>query len=224
MHRLAQAHGVVRPLDFKLFSCRQYALDVRRYLLRSLAVSKYTHGCVALKLCAGVHKPMSARGYLAIWRALRRRAPDTRKSPHCYEVLLTARAPPPHLMMAFSRAAFLQRHCSNGPSLMFHYLQHHWECDPECSWLHQLVHEVRAVVQCFPAAKMLLESSCTVRAAIASFQEEPRGWQNCTLQARKAFQADLQVRYEKASDLGVSQFRQRQVRVLSVLAVISISG
>ena len=125
----ACAMGVVRPLEYRFFSARQYDLNVRRYLLRSLAVSRYTHGCVALNLATGVHKKR-AKGCLAIWRALRRREPVQRKLPHSYEVFLSAKAPSPPLMMAFVRATSLQRHGGTGPAKLFRYLQAHWAWSP----------------------------------------------------------------------------------------------
>ena len=200
LYRHSQALGVVRPLQYRFFSARQFSLAVRRYLLRSLSVSKYTHGCVALTLAAGVHKRLWSQGYIALWRALLRREPVQGKLPHAYEVLLAAQAPSPPLMLAFVRATFLQRHIQVGPSALFWYLQAHWEYDQAKSWLAQLKHDVEAVSQYVPAARVLLDSGNPVRDVLASMHDNPRWWQKCVLQAQKAFLADLRLWHETASN------------------------
>ena len=107
---------------------------------------------------------------------------------------------PPPLMLAFARAAFLQRHVLTGPSTLFHYLQAHWELDAKRSWLGQLVSDVSLVVAFVPAARMLRDAVCPVREVLVSMQEHPKWWQKCVVQAQKAFIQDLELWYSRAKE------------------------
>ena len=74
-HRFAHAHGILRPLAYRFFSARQYPLSTRRYILRSLSVSRFLFGSVALNLKLGVTRRLWFRSYMSLWRTLQRRDP-----------------------------------------------------------------------------------------------------------------------------------------------------
>ena len=165
-YRSSHAHGICRPLAYRYFSCRQFPLTTRRYILKSLAVSRFQYGSVALTLRTGVCKRQWYRSYISLWRSLQRRDPATKKFAHPYKVLLDAQAPSPPLALALARACFLQRIALFGPCQVLWALQCEWEQHPPTSWLHQVHEDVRLVALTVPAVRVLLQANCTVRALL----------------------------------------------------------
>ena len=191
--RLSQALTVSRPLAFKFFSNSRYPLAVRRCMLRSLVISKYVHGSVALCLEVGAHHRQWCAAYVSLWRTLCRRDPTTKKLLHAFEVLAVARAASPDLALACARAVFLQKHAVHGPATLLVYLQSHWELAGSRAWLSQLQRDVQAVCEYVPAARVLLDVPCPVRALFDSFVDEPKWWVHCVRQACKRYVADLEL-------------------------------
>ena len=190
-YRLAQAQSVSRPLAFRFFANSRYPLDVRRSILRSLAVSKFVHGSVALCLDVGVHYRRWCNSYISLWRTLCKREPGSQKLLHAYEVLALAKAVSPPLALAYSRAIFLQRHALQGPTTLLVYLQAHWEKSGCKSWLHQLLLDIRHVSALVPGARVLQDSPCPIRALFDSFVDAPHWWVNCVRTAHRRFMAEL---------------------------------
>ena len=198
-YRFGQARSVSRPLAYRFFSSPAYPLAVRRYLLKSLALSRFVHGSVALTLHVGLHRRKWHNHYLSLWRTLLRRSKLSQKLPHAYETLRAARAPAPPLAQAYARATFLQRHILKGPAVLMHLLQLHWEMDPARSWLAQLQRDLETVCLYLPTVRPFLQEGCSVRAILASLQEQPGWWVKCVRQAQAAFQAYLDVWFKQAS-------------------------
>ena len=191
-HRYAHAQGIARPLSYRFFSAKRFPLELRRYILRSLAVSRFLYGSVALNLRIGVCRRFWYRSYLALWRTLQRRDYETKKHVHPYRVLQEAAAPSPPLALAYARATFLQRLALAGPALPLRLLQHEWELCPREAWLQQLHGDVKLVATMVPAARQLLDSPCLIRSIFETFVEQPHWWSRCVQQACKVFQKDLE--------------------------------
>ncbi|CAE7193595.1 unnamed protein product, partial [Symbiodinium microadriaticum] len=189
--RFAQSMGVVRPLRRKLFGALRFDLQVRRTLLRSLAVSRYVHTAAALLLHANVHRRLWERQYMAIWRVLvARNAVDVQA--HCYEVLRQAQAPSPALALAVARAACLRKLFTDGPAELLTFLWDHWQQHPKSSWLAQLEEDVRHVAVFRPEALRCLGFAPFVPAILDSFSTDPWWWSSQVKSAVRQFQADLE--------------------------------
>ena len=184
LFRHAQAVAVARPLARQFFAASQYPLHIRRYMLRSLVMSRYVHGSVALTLRTKLDQRQWNNFYISLWRTLCRRDHATKKHAHAYEVLCWAQAPSPPLALAYARAVFLQRHVTTGPSEVFQLLQVHWETDPEASWLHQLLRDIRIVQLYVPAVQVLQGTSCPIRSLLDSLDERPGWWVQCVRRAQ----------------------------------------
>ena len=193
LFRASQAYAVTKALAHRFFSSSRYPIAIRRFMLRSLAMSRYLHGSVALTLHTGLARRMWNTHYVAILRTLTRREPGTKKLMHVYRVLLRADLPCPPLAMAYARATFLQRHVRQGPAMLFVLLQQHWENDPHKSWLSQLAKDVEVVVRYVPELAFLLREDCRVRALMESFHDKPRWWIGCVKKAYRGFAADLRL-------------------------------
>ena len=190
-HRFSQAMGVVRPLRRKLFGALRFDLQVRRTLLRSLAVSRYVHTAASLLLHATVHRRLWERQYLAIWRVLvARHAVDTQA--HCYEVLRQAQAPSPALAIAHARATCLRKLFTCGPPELLTLLWDHWSLHPKSSWLAQLNEDVQHVAVYKPTVLACLGQAPYVAALLESFATDVWWWPAQVKAAARQFQADLE--------------------------------
>ena len=189
--RFAQSMGVVRPLRRRLFGALRFDLQVRRTLLRSLAVSRYVHTAAALLLHANVHRRLWERQYMAIWRVLiARHAADVQA--HCYEVLRQAQAPSPALALAVARATCLRKLSTNGPTELLTLLWDHWQLHPKSSWLAQLEDDVQHVAVFRPEALRCLGSAPFVPAILDSLSTDPWWWPSQVKSAVRQFQVDLE--------------------------------
>ena len=190
-YRHSQALSVSRPLGYRFFASGRYQLKVRRYLLRSLVISKFVHGSVSLCLSTGVLRRLWFRNYVALWRSLCPRDPGTRQYLHSYEVLAVADAAPPNLALALARATFLHKHAAQGPCPLLVLLQLEWEMAPMKSWLHQLADDVALVQDYVPAVATVLQTACPVRTLMGTFEEQPGWWLSCVRQAISCYRRDL---------------------------------
>ena len=142
--RFSQAAGTLKPLRRKLFGAREFPLQTRAFLLRSLVVSKFSHSVAALLLQAACQVRVWEQHYVALWRALfHRRATD--KSVHSLRVLHEAHALSPTLALAKARAGFLRRVFVHGPRDLLSLLWDHWKLHPSSSWLKQLKDDIAHV-------------------------------------------------------------------------------
>ena len=190
-YRRSLALGTAKPLVSKFFSCPAFALPLRRHLLRSLVMSRFYYGSTALHLTTALDRRVWHQAYVALWRVLLRRD-KTGKQPHAFAVLATADAPAPSLSLAYARATLLQKLVMHGPQVLLALLQLHWESDPTKSWLGQLAGDVALVAQFTPAARLVLQTRCCVRAVFESMVEEPHWWR------RTVWKACLQSRADHA--------------------------
>ena len=128
-----------------------------------------------------------------LWRRLLRRDWTTSKRAHSIHVLSQARAPSPLLALAAARASFLRRLLEHGPAECLHLMQAQWEEFPERSWLGQLTGDVKLVAQYVPAAKLLLQTACPMRALLHAHYDNPRWWTLTVKAACKVCIADFQA-------------------------------
>ncbi|CAE7462360.1 CFDP2 [Symbiodinium sp. CCMP2592] len=173
--RSAQAWIPVRPLRTKLFAAPGIPLEVRRHLLRSLAMSRFVFGSAVLRLHVAVHFRAWARAYVALWRSLHRRQ-QHEKTPHAYETLLRASAPSPPLALALARAALLRQIVHTGPSTLRHLLWHQWEADRDSSWLGQIVKDIKHAALYSPTAETLLSDGRPLHGLIEAILDQPMWW------------------------------------------------
>ena len=192
-HRFAHASGILRPLAYRFFSARRYPLSNRRYILRSLSVSRFLFGSVALNLKLGVSRRLWYRSYLSLWRTLQRRDSQQATQVHPFCVLRDAQAPPPPLALAHARAALLQRLVTVGPALPLRLMQVEWELSPHDSWLQQIAMDVNLVAKYVPAAHFVQEAACPVRAVFETFVDQPHWWVRCVKQACKRYHDELNL-------------------------------
>ncbi|CAE7258117.1 unnamed protein product [Symbiodinium sp. CCMP2592] len=194
-YRFAQSMSTVKPLRRKLFGARRFDLKTRRMLLRSLAVSKYTHTAAALMLHFGVHRRLWERHYLTLWRVLTARtAVDVQAS--AYTVLRNAQATSPPLALAHARAACLAKLFRHGPADLIALLWDHWRIAPARSWLGQLCEDVQAVAVFQPIVKDLLGDSAVVPGILEAFAQDPTWWPRQVRSASQAFLQDLDKWHE----------------------------
>ena len=191
-YRFSQSMSVVKPLRRKLFGALRFDLNVRRNLLRSLAVTRYVHTAAALILPFGVHRRLWERHYLSIWRVLvARNAVDAQA--HAYTVLRAAGAVSPPLALAYARAMCLRKLFQFGPAPMLAFLWDHWRRAPARAWLSQLQDDVATVAVYKPDIVNLLGSSSAVRGVLDSLSEDPTWWLRQVRAAGSAFLADLEL-------------------------------
>ena len=189
-HRYSRAAGTARPLKKALFGSRQFELTVRRNLLSSLVLSKYTHTAAAVVLRSACHLRLWERHYVALWRHLCPRAkPDAQ--PHPYQVLHMAQAPSPPLALANTRAHFLLKLVKAGNEALLVLLCDHHLLHPASSWLGQLCEDVRSVSQFLPHVRLLLPEGTEVSALVQAAKDDPRWWLTQVRKASKLFQHEL---------------------------------
>ena len=194
--RRSRAQGTIKPLRTKLFGSKDVPISTRRLLLRSLAVSRFTHSSAALILPAAVHERLWDRAYLDLWRPLiPRKAAD--KQAHSFEVLRVAGAVSPPLMMAQARANFLKQLTANGPSVLRHVLFVHWRTHARSSWLAQIAEDVSLVLQYLPNLSPLFPSSKRLESLLDSLIEDPSWWLRKVKRAVQVFLQDLEAWHDK---------------------------
>ncbi|CAE7407103.1 unnamed protein product [Symbiodinium microadriaticum] len=191
-HRAARANAVVKPLHRRLFSDAAVPLDTRRALLRSLAVSRFVHTSAAIFLHTAYHRRVWAQQFVALWRSLFRRRPETH-TEHSFTVLRVARAPSPPLALAQSRASFLAKLTGAGPGLLARLLFDHWAICPSNSWLEQLKGDVNQVCLYLPHVRAILPSGGEVVAILDSMLEDPTWWPAQVRKAQAVFGRDLEI-------------------------------
>ena len=202
--RKALACGTARPLVGKLFSNRSFSLRLRRSLLQTLVVSRYTYGGIALHLVSALDRRVWYQGLIALWRLLQKSDRVTRKFPHSFAVLEAAASPFPSLALALSRAKVLQHLSAAGPVTLLQVLQAHWEVAPQRAWLGQLVHDVALVVQFVPAATVVQSAVCPVRALFESFGANPYWWIRIVQKACKVCIQDCGAWVKSRGDCGLT--------------------
>ncbi|CAE7688779.1 unnamed protein product [Symbiodinium sp. CCMP2592] len=188
--RVAAAHGMLRPLSRKLFSNSQVPLSLRRTLLHSLVLSRFTFSSATIDLHASQHRRTWCRHYVLLWRGLLRWK-DREDSPHSYAVLQAARAPSPLLALAQARASFFGRLLQKGPGALLHLLHTHWLQAPQKSWLGMFLLDLKAVAVYVPAAAALLRMPCPITALVESMQDSPMWWKSRVKQAIRGYCEDL---------------------------------
>ena len=184
-HRKAMAIGVTRAHTHRFFANGSFPLDVRRNILRSISVSKFTYGAAGLNLSAAVHRRGWCGAYVDIWRRLLRRDWATVKRTHGYEVLYVAQAPSPLLALALTRATFLRRLVLFGPAECLHLLQAHWDLQPSRSWFGLVLSDISLVAQYVESAQVLLQQRSALHALLDSFQSDDRWWTGIVRRACK---------------------------------------
>ena len=175
-HRRAMAIGITRAHSRKLFSNTAFPIAVRRNILRSLAVSKFTYGAASLNLSSAIHRRAWCHAYTDLWRRLLRRDWSTAKRTHSYAVLHRASAPSPLLALAAARASFLRRLILHGPVECLHLLQAHWELQPERSWLGLVTTDIALVAQYVGSARLLQQQRSPLHALFDSYREDNQWW------------------------------------------------
>ena len=160
----------------RFFANGSFPLDVRRNILRSISVSKFTYGAAGLNLSAAVHRRGWCGAYVDIWRRLLRRDWASVKRTHGYEVLYVAQAPSPLLALALTRATFLRRLVLFGPAECLHLLQAHWDLQPSRSWFGLVLSDISLVAQYVESAQVLLQQRSALHALLDSFQSDDRWW------------------------------------------------
>ena len=194
--RRSRAQGTIKPLRTKLFGSKDVPIATRRLLLRSLAVSRFTHSSAAMIIPAAVHERLWDRAYLDLWRPLiPRKAAD--KQAHSFEVLRVARAASPPLMMAHARANFLKQLTVNGPSVLRHVLFVHWRTHARSSWLAQVVADVALVLQYLPNLSPLFPSSKSLESLLDSLIEDSSWWLRQVKKAVQVFLKDLDAWHDR---------------------------
>ncbi|OLP91297.1 hypothetical protein AK812_SmicGene27032 [Symbiodinium microadriaticum] len=187
--RRSRAQGVIRPLKARLFGNRGIPLDIRRLLLRSLAVSRFVHSSAALIVPAAIHEKLWDRAYLEIWRPLLpRTAADSQ--PHSVMVLHTARAASPPLMLAHARANFLKQLTVRGPAVLRGSLFEHWISRPRDSWFLQVDRDVTLVLQYLPSIAPLFAAQDRIAVLLDALLEDPAWWLRQVKKACKVFLSD----------------------------------
>ncbi|OLP99284.1 hypothetical protein AK812_SmicGene18181 [Symbiodinium microadriaticum] len=190
--RFAHSMGIVKPLRKKLFGARRFELPVRRNLLRSLAVSRYTHTAAALVLHASIHRRLWERQYMAVWRVLVARTAVDNQA-HNFEVLRQAQAPSPALALALSRATCLAKLYTVGPHALLALLWDHWVLHKRSSWLAQLEEDAMCVAVFRPQALASFEGTEKVRGIVESLAQDSSWWVRQVKAAIKDFLEDLDV-------------------------------
>ena len=204
LYRYSQAVAVARPLGARFFAAQRFPLPIRRYMLKSLVMSRFVHGCVALNLHTRLSQRLWHKSYVSLWRFLSRRDGVTKKYAHAYHVLHWAQAPAPPLALAYARAVFLRKHVAAGPSVLFTYLQAHYDREPTRAWLHQLCGDIRAVGRYVPEVLSLLASVDPVRALVAAMEEQPTWWVCKVRRAHTLFLQDLAMWVEGVKAQGTN--------------------
>ena len=175
-HRRSLALGSTRSLVFKLYANPRISLQVRKTLLRSLAVSRFVFGSPAVCFQAGHNMRLWCRTYVDLWRRLLRRVPASERQPHSFEVLGYAGVCSPTLALSLARAALLKRLLAHGPPEALFILQRHWELRPRKSWLGQVLQDISLVAQHQSAARVLVHTACPLRALFDALQQDASWW------------------------------------------------
>ena len=219
-HRFSRAEGTAKPLRRVFFGSRQFTVAVRRSLLVALVISKYTHTCAGLIIRAACHLRLWERHYLRLWRNITRpTAPEHQE--HSLEVLRFASAVAPPLALAKSRAAFLTKLFSGGPSVLATLLVDHYALHPAASWLDQLRADVDYAALYLPRLRDVLPVGREVAGLVEAAQDSPQWWPQTLRRVEMLFFQDLSE-WRRLRDRGDE--RQSTGPVLTVPAVAAAAS
>ncbi|CAE7942657.1 CFDP2 [Symbiodinium necroappetens] len=151
---------------------------------------RYSLAANMVRFGSAIHFRNWAKHYVALWRALHPWL-ATNKQPHAYQVLRTAEAPSPPLALALARSVLLRQIVAKGPSTLVRLLWVQWEQDSAGSWFGALVQDVRHAAQYVPAARLLLSTTCPLRALLEAVRDDGMWWTRQLKKAAKVFQSDL---------------------------------
>ena len=190
LFRRKRAQSVIKPLRSRLFGNRNLPLATRRTVLQSLAASRFVHSSAAVILPAAIHERMWDRAYLDIWRVLIPRTAADMQA-HSLEVLRAAQAPTPPLAMALSRARFLSKLTTQGPTVLRYVLFQHWQQHKRSSWLAQVEADLALVLQYLPDLAPLFAVREPVLALLDALWDEPGWWLRAVRRAIAVLRKDL---------------------------------
>ncbi|CAE7556418.1 unnamed protein product, partial [Symbiodinium sp. CCMP2456] len=189
-YRHSLAMLAVRPLRSRLYSAYGIPLEIRRNLLRSLAVSRYIFGSAALPLHTAIHRRLWSKHYVALWRHLWRRGQGEHYR-HCFAVLGPAGAPPPPLALAMSRAVLLRQITAHGPATLQQLLHVQRQESPKTAWLGSVQRDIEHVAQYVPAARTLLGTQDPVRSLVEAISDDNGWWVRQIKAANKLAVSDM---------------------------------